>query len=251
MSRQELQRIRRRSEAQEIYARDSMTHQAALIGMLEANGFSYRDEAEIRRRLRRRYHRRSTSRRPFVAGRKANVGDCESAPRYAATTGSTGYTGGFESGWCNALNACLKTPLKFGNAFQNDRFLYKRKICPDEVKVILSGLFRCTSDKILVLPLEEFNEIILLKQDFDEIVCLCAYIETNGDAALLLQLYRYEMSDDDLLKNLVNISRNSHFSSIFRLMILMAGYGFKMGILILEKNWKPKKKDVFYLAASV
>lgn len=51
VSRQELQRIRRRSEAQEIYARDSMTHQAALIGMLEANGFSYRDEAEIRRRL--------------------------------------------------------------------------------------------------------------------------------------------------------------------------------------------------------
>lgn len=51
VSPQELQRIRRRSEAQEIYARDSMSHQAALIGMLEANGFSYRDEAEIRRRL--------------------------------------------------------------------------------------------------------------------------------------------------------------------------------------------------------
>ena len=51
VSPQELQRIRRRSEAQEIYARDSMSHQAALIGLLEANGFSYRDEAEIRRRL--------------------------------------------------------------------------------------------------------------------------------------------------------------------------------------------------------
>lgn len=94
-------------------------------------------------------------------------------------------------------------------------FYIKEKICPDEVKVILSGLFRCTSDKILVLPLEEFNEIILLKQGFDEMVCLCTYIETNGDAALLLQLYRYEMSDDDLLKNLVNFSRNSHFSFYF------------------------------------
>lgn len=37
--------------ASEIYARDSMSAQASLMGQLQTRGFSYRDEAELRRRL--------------------------------------------------------------------------------------------------------------------------------------------------------------------------------------------------------
>ena len=47
----ELSRVKNRMNADEIYARDSMTSQASLMGQLESRGFRYSDEAEIRRRL--------------------------------------------------------------------------------------------------------------------------------------------------------------------------------------------------------
>lgn len=49
----ELKRVKTRMESSEIYARDSMTAQASLMGRLETRGFAYGDEAEIRRRLSR------------------------------------------------------------------------------------------------------------------------------------------------------------------------------------------------------
>ncbi|MDO5073867.1 MAG: insulinase family protein, partial [Neisseria animaloris] len=51
ISQSELERVRRLSAASEIYAKDSMTSQASLLGQLETRGFKYSDEAEIRRRL--------------------------------------------------------------------------------------------------------------------------------------------------------------------------------------------------------
>ncbi|MDO5639542.1 MAG: pitrilysin family protein [Neisseria sp.] len=51
ISRQELVRVRNRAAAAEIYARDSMTSRASLMGRLETRGFKYTDEAELRRRL--------------------------------------------------------------------------------------------------------------------------------------------------------------------------------------------------------
>ena len=51
ISRAELARVKKRTNANEIYARDSMTSQASLMGRLESRGFRYSDEAEIRRRL--------------------------------------------------------------------------------------------------------------------------------------------------------------------------------------------------------
>ncbi|QEY24990.1 M16 family metallopeptidase [Neisseria animalis] len=47
----ELSRVQKRAYADEIYARDSMSAQASLMGRLETRGFRYTDEAEIRRRL--------------------------------------------------------------------------------------------------------------------------------------------------------------------------------------------------------
>ncbi|WP_373796917.1 M16 family metallopeptidase [Neisseria dentiae] len=47
----ELERVRTQAAASEIYAKDSMSAQASLMGRLEARGFSYGDEAELRRRL--------------------------------------------------------------------------------------------------------------------------------------------------------------------------------------------------------
>ncbi|WP_416191661.1 M16 family metallopeptidase [Neisseria sp. CCUG12390] len=49
----ELKRVKTRMESGEIYARDSMTSQASLMGRLETRGFKYTDEAEIRRRLKK------------------------------------------------------------------------------------------------------------------------------------------------------------------------------------------------------
>lgn len=47
----ELKRVKARSAAEEIYARDSITAQASLMGRLETRGFRYTDEATIRRHL--------------------------------------------------------------------------------------------------------------------------------------------------------------------------------------------------------
>lgn len=51
VSEDELARIRTQRDASETYAKDSMATQASLMGDLESQGFSYQDEAEIRRRL--------------------------------------------------------------------------------------------------------------------------------------------------------------------------------------------------------
>lgn len=51
VNRQELARVKNRAAATEIYARDSMTSRASLMGRLETRGFKYTDEAELRRRL--------------------------------------------------------------------------------------------------------------------------------------------------------------------------------------------------------
>ena len=51
VSKNELRRVKTRMMSSEIYARDSMTAQASLMGRLETRGFRYSDEAEIRRRL--------------------------------------------------------------------------------------------------------------------------------------------------------------------------------------------------------
>lgn len=51
VSQEELARVKMQSEASEIYARDSMSSQASIMGRLETLGFRYSDEAEIRRRL--------------------------------------------------------------------------------------------------------------------------------------------------------------------------------------------------------
>lgn len=51
ISRAELERVRTQAAASEIYAKDSMSAQASLMGRLETRGFRYSDEAELRRRL--------------------------------------------------------------------------------------------------------------------------------------------------------------------------------------------------------
>ena len=51
VSNEELARVKNRAAAAEIYARDSMTSRASLMGRLETRGYRYTDEAELRRRL--------------------------------------------------------------------------------------------------------------------------------------------------------------------------------------------------------
>ena len=51
VSESELRRAKRLEQASEIYSRDNMSSRASLMGTLHNIGFSYHDEAEIRRRL--------------------------------------------------------------------------------------------------------------------------------------------------------------------------------------------------------
>ena len=51
VSEEELQRVKTQAAVNEIYAKDSMSSQASMMGRLEARGFQYTDEQEIHRRL--------------------------------------------------------------------------------------------------------------------------------------------------------------------------------------------------------
>ena len=51
VSEEELQRVKTQAAVSEIYAKDSMSSQASMMGRLEARGFQYTDEQEIHRRL--------------------------------------------------------------------------------------------------------------------------------------------------------------------------------------------------------
>ncbi|NHZ42496.1 hypothetical protein [Massilia aquatica] len=68
-------------------------------------------------------------------------------------------------------------------------FLLKFHCSFFELKEFLSKIFDCSSEKILIFDIDEFNSLVEELND-SEIVCICVVVEVRGDASQLLQLYR-------------------------------------------------------------
>ncbi|WP_143086086.1 hypothetical protein [Formivibrio citricus] len=66
----------------------------------------------------------------------------------------------------------------------------------------VSDIFGCSIDMVKVFEVDEFNS---LNEELDASVldCVCVYCPVRGGASQLLQLYRYKLSDAEVLKRIV------------------------------------------------
>lgn len=82
-------------------------------------------------------------------------------------------------------------------------FLVKHRISNDQIMKLLSMIFDTERNNILILPLQNFssiNNMTLLNNK-----CLCMTIDVRGDAAMMLQLYRYSADDDLVIKKVIHV----------------------------------------------
>lgn len=86
-------------------------------------------------------------------------------------------------------------------------FLLGDKIPFGEVASLLSRTLNISLDEVLVVSDTEMNAA--REGAYSSIGCLCVYSYISGDAKILLQIYRYDMPDEDFLERLVLECRRS------------------------------------------
>lgn len=74
-----------------------------------------------------------------------------------------------------------------------------------QIQAFLSAVFDCSIERVKIFSLDAFNS---LSEELDELSfdCVCVLSPVHGDAALLLQLYRYKINDSDAVKRIVDIA---------------------------------------------
>ena len=74
-----------------------------------------------------------------------------------------------------------------------------------QISTFLAEVFECQVNKIKSYSLDEFN---CLTKDLDAYAldCVCVFSSVQGDASQLLQLYRYNISDPDVVERVVDIA---------------------------------------------
>lgn len=75
--------------------------------------------------------------------------------------------------------------------------LIKNNLSEDELLDFLTLVFSVEAGKIMIVPTVDFSGMEII--DFSGIDCVCVYESIGGDASKLLQLYRYTLSDDELI----------------------------------------------------
>lgn len=84
-------------------------------------------------------------------------------------------------------------------------FLMKQRLSSLQIKIFLAEVFECAVDEIKIYSLDEFNcatEYI----DDSALCCVCVFSFVQGDASLLLQIYRYKINDSNLIEKIINVS---------------------------------------------
>jgi hypothetical protein len=75
--------------------------------------------------------------------------------------------------------------------------LIKNNLSKGELLGFLMLVFSVDIEKLMVVSIIDFSEMGAI--DFSGVDCLCVYDSIGGDASKLLQLYRYKISDDELI----------------------------------------------------
>jgi len=83
--------------------------------------------------------------------------------------------------------------------------LLEHQKSPRQISSFLAKVFECSTDKIKIYSLDEFNR---LNKELDtyELDCICVFSFVQGDASQLLQLYRYKMSDSNVIQRIIGIA---------------------------------------------
>lgn len=76
---------------------------------------------------------------------------------------------------------------------------------PDQIKLELSRVFNCLTERIKVFSIDEFNSLAE-ELDGSALECVCVYSSVFGEASQLLQLYRYEIPNSEVVERLVQVA---------------------------------------------
>jgi hypothetical protein len=74
-----------------------------------------------------------------------------------------------------------------------------------QISNFLAEVLKCSIDKIKTCSLNDFNSLTE-ELDAHALDCICVFSFVQGDAAQLLQLYRYKMSDSNVIQRIVDIA---------------------------------------------
>lgn len=75
----------------------------------------------------------------------------------------------------------------------------------------LSEVIGCSADRIKIFNIDEFNSLTE-ELDSSALDCVCVFSLVRGDGLQLLQIYRYKITDLDVVKRVVDTAfkRNMH-----------------------------------------
>lgn len=69
----------------------------------------------------------------------------------------------------------------------------------------LSEIFDCVINRIRIFEIDKFNSLTE-ELDVSTLDCVCAYSLVRGDASQLLQLYRYRITDSDVIRRTIDVA---------------------------------------------
>jgi hypothetical protein len=74
-----------------------------------------------------------------------------------------------------------------------------------QIQNFLSAIFECPIERVKIFDADAFNS---LNEELDELLfdCICVIFPVRGDAAQLLQLYRYKLGDSDVLRKSIEMA---------------------------------------------
>ncbi|WP_426305834.1 hypothetical protein ACN9MJ_00440 [Acidovorax facilis] len=74
-----------------------------------------------------------------------------------------------------------------------------------QIQNLLSAIFECPVERVKIFDADAFNA---LNEELDELLfdCICVIFPVRGDAAQLLQLYRYKLDESDVLRKSIEIA---------------------------------------------
>jgi hypothetical protein len=113
--------------------------------------------------------------------------------------------------------------------------LLVKSLSVEKIQCFISLVFDCNLCGIVVQDIDQFYSSNV---EFDDsITCLCVHTKVSGDAAQMLQLFRYKISNADLLKRIIDIAAREKIEIFYPINSLDRwGYITKDGVLATAKE---------------
>lgn len=75
----------------------------------------------------------------------------------------------------------------------------------------LSEVIGCSVDRIKIFGIDEFNSLTE-ELDYSALDCVCVFSLVRGSVSQMLQLYRYQTADQDIVKRIIDVAfkKNMH-----------------------------------------